>query len=153
MTNARNSNYSTIIIGVLFFIFGFITWVNGTLIPYLKIACELTDSQSYFVAFAFYISYFFTAIPCSWILQRTGFKKGMMLGLLCMAAGALIFIPAANSRTYSIFLLGLFVIGTVPISALKSLLCASFHLTSLHKSTYLKHCRFGWYLKVFCLKW
>ncbi len=101
-----------IILGALFFIFGFVTWLNGTLIPYLKIACELNTFQALFVAFAFYISYFFTALPSSWILQKTGFKKGMMLGLLVMAAGALVFIPAANTRTYGLFLTGLFVIGT-----------------------------------------
>ena len=101
-----------LIIGALFFVFGFVTWANGTLIPYLKIACELTTPEAMLVTFAFYISYAVMAFPSSWVLKKTGFKKGMMLGLLCMAAGALIFIPAANSRTYSIFLLGLFVIGT-----------------------------------------
>ena len=101
-----------IIIGALFFIFGFVTWLNGTLIPYLKIACELNTFQSLLVAFAFYISYFVMALPSSWVLEKTGFKKGMMLGLLVMALGALLFIPAANSRTYNLFLVGLFVIGT-----------------------------------------
>ncbi len=101
-----------LIIGALFFIFGFVTWANGTLIPYLKIACELTTSEAMLVTFAFYISYAVMAFPSSWVLKKTGFKKGMMLGLLMMAAGALIFIPAANSRTYNVFLLGLFVIGT-----------------------------------------
>ncbi len=100
------------ILAALFFIFGFATWLNGTLIPYLKIACELNTFQSTFVAFAFYISYFVMAIPSSWILKFTGFKKGMMVGLLVMAVGALIFIPAANTRTYGLFLTGLFVIGT-----------------------------------------
>ncbi|NVO10741.1 MAG: sugar MFS transporter [Bacteroidales bacterium] len=100
------------ILAALFFIFGFATWLNGTLIPYLKIACELNTFQSTFVAFAFYISYFVMAIPSSWILKFTGFKKGMMVGLLVMAVGALIFIPAANTRTYGLFLAGLFVIGT-----------------------------------------
>lgn len=100
------------ILAALFFIFGFATWLNGTLIPYLKIACELNTFQSTFVAFAFYISYFVMAIPSSWILRFTGFKKGMMVGLLVMAVGALIFIPAANTRTYGLFLTGLFVIGT-----------------------------------------
>jgi FHS family L-fucose permease-like MFS transporter len=100
------------IIGILFFIFGFVTWLNGTLIPYLKIACELNTFQSLLVAFAFYISYFVMALPSSWILQKTGFKNGMMLGLIVMAIGTLLFIPAANSREYGLFLLGLFVIGT-----------------------------------------
>jgi MFS transporter, FHS family, L-fucose permease len=101
-----------LIIGALFFIFGFITWLNGTLIPYLRIACELNTFESLLVAFAFYISYFVMALPSSWILKKTGFKKGMMLGLIVMAVGALVFIPAAQTRTYGIFLTGLFIIGT-----------------------------------------
>ncbi len=105
-------NYQITIIGVLFFIFGFITWANGTLIPYLKIACELTSTQSYYVASAFFAAYFIMAIPSSIILKKTGFKNGMSLGLLVMAIGALLFIPAAQTRTYNLFLLGLFIIGT-----------------------------------------
>lgn len=101
-----------VILGALFFIFGFVTWLNGTLIPYLKIACELNTFQSLLVAFAFYISYFVTALPSSWILKKIGFKNGMTMGLLVMGAGALIFIPAALARTYAIFLIGLFIIGT-----------------------------------------
>jgi len=113
MTNQTKSNFiPTLIIGVLFFIFGFITWLNGTLIQYLKIACELNTFQSLLVAFAFYISYFVMALPSSWILKKTGFKKGMSLGLVIMACGALLFIPAANTRTYVLFLAGLFIIGT-----------------------------------------
>ncbi len=100
------------IIGVLFFIFGFVTWLNATLIPYLKVACELSNFQSYFVAFAFYISYFVMALPSARLLKQTGLKSGMMIGLMVMSAGALIFIPAALLRTYPLFLLGLFVMGS-----------------------------------------
>jgi len=100
------------IIGSLFFIFGFVTWLNGILIPYLKIACELTNFQALFVAFAFYISYTVMALPSSWLLKKTGFKNGMMAGLWVMAAGTLIFIPAAMVRTFGLFLTGLFVMGT-----------------------------------------
>jgi glucose/galactose transporter len=103
---------SIAIIGALFFIFGFVTWLNGSLIPYLRIACELTNLEAYLVTFAFYISYFVMAIPSSWVLKRTGFKRGMMAGLLVMSAGALFFIPAALTRTYYLFLTGLFIIGT-----------------------------------------
>ena len=105
-------NYQIAIIGVLFFIFGFITWANGTLIPYLKIACELTSTQSYYVASAFFAAYFIMAIPSSIILKKTGFKNGMSLGLFVVAIGAILFIPAAQTRTYNLFLLGLFIIGT-----------------------------------------
>jgi len=101
-----------LIIGILFFIFGFVTWLNGILIPYLRIACELTTFQALLVAFAFYISYFVMAPPSSWVLSKTGFKNGMMVGLLIMAVGAIIFVPAAMSRTYFLFLVGLFVMGT-----------------------------------------
>ncbi|WP_438871712.1 sugar MFS transporter [Pedobacter panaciterrae] len=100
-----------IIIGVLFFIFGFVTWLSAVLIPYLQIACELNNFQSYLVAFAFYISYFVMGVPSGWLLKATGFKKGMSLGLLLVAAGSLLFIPAALNRQYAIFLLGLFVQG------------------------------------------
>lgn len=100
------------IIGALFFVFGFITWLNSVLIPYLKIACELNNFESYLVAFAFYIAYLVMAVPSGKVLKAIGFKKGMAAGLFIMAIGALIFIPAATSRTYLLFLLGLFVQGT-----------------------------------------
>lgn len=108
----RETFISMLIIGVLFFIFGFVTWVNSILIPYFKIACELSNFQSYLVAFAFYISYFIMSVPSSFLLKTVGFKKGIMLGLWIMAVGAFIFIPAALTRTYVVFLLGLFTIGT-----------------------------------------
>jgi glucose/galactose transporter len=101
-----------VIIAVLFFIFGFVTWLNGILIPYLKIACQLTNFQAMFVAFAFYIAYFVMGLPSSWVLKKTGFKNGMMVGLWVMALGTLLFIPAAATRTYGMFLTGLFVLGT-----------------------------------------
>jgi len=110
----KNSSYfiSISIIGIFFFIFGFVTWLNSVLIPFLKIACEKNNFESYFVAFAFYISYFVMAIPSSWVLHKLGFKNGMSLGLFLMALGALIFIPAAYSRMFGLFLTGLFIQGT-----------------------------------------
>ncbi|MEA2042847.1 MAG: sugar MFS transporter [Bacteroidota bacterium] len=101
-----------LIIGVLFFILGFITWLNGLLIPYLKTACELSDFYALFVTFAFYFSYTVMALPSSWILKKIGFKGGISVSLWVMAAGALVFIPAAYARTYSVFLVGLFILGT-----------------------------------------
>lgn len=109
--SAQNYLIPMMIIGALFFIFGFVTWVNSTLIPYLQIACELTTSQAVWVTFAFYISYALMAFPSSWLLKKTGFKKGMMLGLLIMALGAFTFIPAAEIRTFGLFLTGLFITG------------------------------------------
>jgi len=107
----RDTILSILIIGLLFFIFGFVSWVNAILIPYFKIACELTNFQSYLVTFAFYISYFVMSVPASFLLKKVGFKKGMMFGFWVMATGAFIFVPAAYTRTYEIFLLGLFTIG------------------------------------------
>lgn len=101
-----------LIIGGLFFIFGFVSWVNAILIPYFKIACELTHTQAYLVAMAFYIAYLVVSIPASKMLNAIGFKKGMMYGLWFMALGTLLFVPAAYTRTYGVFLAGLFCIGT-----------------------------------------
>lgn len=108
----RNYIVGMTVIAIFFFIFGFITWLNGILIPFLRTACELTDFQAYFVTTAFYISYFVMSLPSSALLKKTGFKNGMSIGLWVMAIGALIFIPAALARNYGIFLLGLFVQGT-----------------------------------------
>ena len=101
-----------IIIGILFFIFGFVTWLNGSLIPFLKILLVLSDFQALFVTFAFYIAYTVMAFPMAAILERTGYKNGMSLGLLVMAIGSLLFIPAALNATYILFLLALFTLGT-----------------------------------------
>ncbi len=109
--DSGNTTRSIIIIGALFFIFGFVTWLNALLIPYLKIACQLTTFQSYFVTFAFYIAYVVMAPISTRTLNHFGFKKGMSVALGVMAVGALLFIPAAMSRTYLIFLAGLFVMG------------------------------------------
>jgi MFS transporter, FHS family, L-fucose permease len=98
-------------IGAFFFIFGFITWVNGTLIPYFRIACELQEWEAYLVTFAFYISYTVMAIPSSKLLQVTGMVNGMRIGLVVMAVGCALFVPAALMRYYPIFLAGLFVVG------------------------------------------
>ena len=107
----RQTTVSILLIGILFFIFGFISWVNAILIPYFKIACELTPVEAYLVAFAFYIAYFVMSIPAAYLLKNVGFKKGMMFGFWFMAAGAFIFVPAAYTRNYGIFLMGLFTIG------------------------------------------
>lgn len=110
-SKAAGSGRAIVIIGVLFFVFGFVTWLGSVLIPYLRIACQLTNFESYLVTFAFYISYLVMALPAAGILKYTGFKRGMAAGLLLMAVGTLVFIPAALSRTYGLFLTGLFIQG------------------------------------------
>ncbi|HTN19687.1 MAG TPA: sugar MFS transporter [Pelobium sp.] len=107
----KDTAISIFIIGVLFFIFGFVTWINAILIPYFKIACELNNFQSYLVAFAFYIAYLVMSLPAAQLLKKIGFKKGMMVGFWCMSIGAMIFVPAGLNRTYPLFLMGLFILG------------------------------------------
>ncbi|MDB5023983.1 MAG: fucP 4 [Mucilaginibacter sp.] len=110
--NQSKSSKAILIIGALFFIFGFVTWLNSALIPYLKLACQLNNFQAYLVTTAFYLPYLVMAFPSAWVLKVTGFKNGMSIGLAIMAVGALVFIPAAMTRTYVLFLLGLFIQGT-----------------------------------------
>ena len=100
------------IIGGLFFIFGFVTWLNGALIPFLQTICDLTAFQAMLVASAFYAAYTVMALPMAYIIERTGYKNGMSLGLFIVAGGALLFIPAAFSREFMVFLLAQFVVGS-----------------------------------------
>jgi len=111
-SNQTNTLIPILIIAGLFFIFGFVTWINGALIPFMKTINELTSAQSLLVASASYISFVVMALPASYILGKIGYKKGMSLGLFIMAVGALIFIPAAEARTYWMFLTGIFIQGT-----------------------------------------
>lgn len=101
-----------IMICALFFIFGFVTWANGTLIPFFKLSFGLTDFQAFFVTFSSYMAYFFLALPSSWILKKTGFKNGLVLGLLILGVGSLLFIPAAKSNSFALFLTGIFIQGS-----------------------------------------
>ena len=112
MTTTQSNKTAIAIIAGLFFIFGFITWVNGALIPFMKTINELTEAQSYLVASASYISFVVMALPASYLLTKIGYRKGMSIGLFLMALGALVFIPAAESRTYWMFLTGIFIQGT-----------------------------------------
>lgn len=112
MQSQKSSIYPLIILCFLFFCFGFITWVNGVLIPYFKICLELNNFQATLVVFASYSAYFVMALPSAAILKMTGYKKGMVTGLIVMAIGTISFVPAAYARNYFMFLLGLFVTGS-----------------------------------------
>lgn len=100
------------IIGTLFFIFGFITWLNGALIPFLQIVCDLSDLQAMLIAFAFYIAYVVMALPMSYVLNLVGYRNAMSLGLVMIAVGCLLFIPAAETQWFSVFILAQFVVGS-----------------------------------------
>ncbi|PPU93306.1 sugar MFS transporter [Xanthomonas albilineans] len=114
MTNARPANplVSIAIVGLLFFIIGFFTWINGPLITFVRLAFDLNEVNAFLVLMVFYLSYFFLALPSSWILKRTGMKKGLALSLLVMALGAALFGQFATQRFYPGALAGLFVIGS-----------------------------------------
>ncbi|OYX82717.1 MAG: glucose/galactose MFS transporter [Flavobacteriales bacterium 32-34-25] len=101
-----------VILTSLFFILGFVTWLNGPLIPFFELACELSSSQAYFVTFAFYIAYFVMAIPSSKVIENIGYKNGISFGLITIAFGAFMFYPAAETRTFYLFLIALFIMGT-----------------------------------------
>lgn len=104
---------SLVMLACLFFVFGLVSWVNSILVPYFRAACDLKSGfQSYLVTFAFYIAYLVMTVPAAFLLDRTGLKKGGVIGLLVLAAGALLFWPAALTRSYGMFLLALFTMGT-----------------------------------------
>lgn len=100
-----------VIIGALFFIFGFVTWLNGPLIAFAKLAFNVDDKLAFLIPSAFYLSYFFLALPSSAILRKTGMKKGMALGLFAMAIGAAVFGQFTTGRVYAGAVTGVFVIG------------------------------------------
>jgi glucose/galactose transporter len=107
----RTSLMAMVILGMMFFIFGFTSWINSILVPFFKAGCELTHFQSYLIVFAMYFAYLIMALPAGSMLKRIGYKRGIMLGFFTVALGALTFIPAAWLRSYPLFLLGSFVMG------------------------------------------
>jgi len=111
LSPARRSVSPIVVIGVLFFIMGWFTWINGSLISFVQLAFELDVFNAFLVTFVFYLSYFVLALPASLILDRTGMKKGMALALWVMAAGAFAFGEFCTRRWYPGALSGLFVIG------------------------------------------
>lgn len=110
--NQQSAVIPMVILTSLFFILGFVTWLNGPLIPFFELACELSSSQAYFVTFAFYIAYFVMAIPSSKVIENIGYKNGISFGLITIAFGAFMFYPAAETRTFYLFLIALFIMGT-----------------------------------------
>ncbi len=113
MTTARPASpYASIaIVGLLFFIMGFFTWINGPLILFAKVAFNVSDTFAFLIPSAFYISYFCLALPSSFILKLTGMKKGLALSLLILAIGAAIFGQFTNARSYVGAVSGIFIIG------------------------------------------
>lgn len=101
-----------ILVTSLFFLWAFLHNINPILIPHLKKACQLNDAQSALIDSSVYLAYFTIALPAGWFMNRFGYKKGILFGLLLYGVGALLFLPAAGSRSYNMFLFALFVIAS-----------------------------------------
>jgi len=112
MNQTRNSYlFAFILVTSLFFLWAFLHNTNPILIPHLKKACELTDTQSSFIDLAVYFGYFLVAIPAGLVMHKFGYKRGIIIGLFLYAAGALLFIPSASSRSFALFLAALFILA------------------------------------------
>jgi len=109
---SRSSVLPMAIVAILFFVLGFATWLNGSLMPYLKQMLTLTPFQASLVLFSFYIAVTFTALPSAWLIRKVGYKNGMALGMATMMLAGLLYIPAAQTQTFALFLLAQLVIGT-----------------------------------------
>jgi MFS transporter, FHS family, L-fucose permease len=110
--NNRNYTLPIILVTSLFFLWAFLHNINPILIPHLKKACQLSDTQSAFIDTAVYLAYFSIALPAGWFMHKYGYKKGILFGLFLYGLGALLFIPAASTRNYTFFLGALFVIAS-----------------------------------------
>src|SRR5687768_6451853 len=108
---SNNYRFAFGLITSLFFLWAFLHNMNPILIPHLKKACKLSDTQSALIDTAVYFGYFLVAIPAGWFMHKYGYKKGILFGLLLYAIGSFLFIPAANSLNYNFFLLALFIIA------------------------------------------
>ena len=108
---ARSYAGPMVLMTTLFFLFGAVTNFNDVLMPYLKDVCQLTDFQSTAVQSAFFGAYFLMSLPAGWVLKKLGYQRGIVVGLLVMAGGALLFIPAADSRAFALFLTALATLG------------------------------------------
>src|SRR5689334_6205265 len=109
---SQDTRFAVGLITSLFFLWGFALNLNSILIPHLKKACQLTDFKSALIDAACYLGYFVIAIPAGRMIERYGYKAGILLGLLLFATGAFLFFPAAESRTFGFFLFALFVIAS-----------------------------------------
>ncbi|MBK9931268.1 MAG: L-fucose:H+ symporter permease [Saprospiraceae bacterium] len=112
MNNKKQYLIPFILVTSLFFLWAFLHNLNPILIPHLKKACQLSDTQSAYIDSAVYLGYFLMALPAGWFMHKYGYKNGILLGLGLYTVGALMFYPAAGSRSYAMFLFALFVIAS-----------------------------------------
>ncbi|RZF91314.1 sugar MFS transporter [Pseudoalteromonas sp. N1230-9] len=110
-TNKQSSLVPMAIVATLFFILGFATWLNGSLMPFLQQILQLSPFQASLIIFSFYIAVTFTAIPSAMIIRKVGYKNGMALGMATMMVAGLLFIPAAKTQVFALFLFAQLVMG------------------------------------------
>lgn len=100
-----------IIVAGLFFILGFATWLNGSLMPYLQQILQLSPFEASLILFSFYIAVTFTALPSATIIRKVGYKNGMALGMATMMIAGFLFIPAAKTQMFALFLFAQLIMG------------------------------------------
>tara|TARA_B100000700_G_scaffold160455_1_gene177644 strand:+ start:271 stop:1578 length:1308 start_codon:yes stop_codon:yes gene_type:complete len=111
-TTKKQSNFVPMaIVATLFFILGFATWLNGSLMPYLQQILKLTPFQASLILFSFYIAVTFTAVPSALVIKKIGYKNGMALGMATMMVAGFLYIPAAKTQVFALFLFAQLVMG------------------------------------------
>src|SRR5512133_279575 len=109
---SRNYTVPLVVLTSLFFMWGFITCLNDILIPHLKVVFSLNYTQVMLIQFTFFTAYFVVSLPSGLIVERVGYKRGIVIGLVTAGIGCLMFYPAAGTRSYPIFLSALFVLAS-----------------------------------------
>jgi len=107
-----NNRLALTVITTLFFMWGFLTSLNDILIPHLKAVFKLNYTQSILIQFTFFSAYFIMSIPSGWLVSKFGYQKGLVMGIIVSAIGAILFYPAASFASYPLFLGALFVLAT-----------------------------------------
>ena len=107
-----NTRVALVAMTAIFFMWGFITELNGVLIPHLQSVFELTHARSMLLDSAFFGAYFVMAVPAGKVVGRLGFKMGIVVGLLVAGAGALLILPAARMGSFELFLPALFILAS-----------------------------------------
>ena len=110
--NAQPYGKALALLATLFFMWGFITVINNTLLPHLRSVFELNYTQTTLIESVWFIAYFIASMPSAWLIERIGYKKALVFGLSVMAVGALIMVPAARIPSYYVTLVALFTIAS-----------------------------------------
>jgi MFS transporter, FHS family, L-fucose permease len=108
----KNYSFALSVLTSLFFMWGFITCLNDILIPHLKAVFTLNYTQAMLIQFCFFAAYFVMSLPSGYIVEKIGYKRGIVLGLIIAGIGCLMFYPSASIRSYGLFLTAFFVLAS-----------------------------------------